>query len=81
MRKADLQAKPLRGHWETVRDRAGECSCDWCGTPLYIGDKLWELDDFSRYYCSKSCANKDEATQPAAEYRSLLKAYSNRALS
>jgi hypothetical protein len=41
----------------TIKDRSEESECQYCGYPLYVGDRAMEHND--GVYCSKTCANSE----------------------
>jgi hypothetical protein len=40
----------------TITHHTEETACDWCGTPLDVGDTAWE--QAARVYCSRHCAQQ-----------------------
>ncbi len=42
----------------TIHDITEETSCDWCGCPLYIGDRAYPTTDENAVFC---CAADREA--------------------
>lgn len=34
-----------------------EAECEWCATPLYVGDDAWETDS-GGLACSRACARR-----------------------
>jgi hypothetical protein len=50
--------------WYRVTDWRQETTCQWCGTPLLVGEMA--LEAFSGIYCSESCVkalHPDETTR------------------
>jgi hypothetical protein len=44
---------------ETIERPVDECPCDWCATPLFVGDAIFIDLDHGRAYCSRACAEHD----------------------
>lgn len=40
----------------TIEARDHETQCDRCGFPFDVGDRVLEVGDFARVYCSRVCA-------------------------
>lgn len=42
---------------QTIREHQHETACDWCGAPLYVGDRVYYSTDGGAF-CCRSCAAK-----------------------
>lgn len=46
---------------ERIKRRVEETYCDWCGGPLYVGDRVLYNLHRGDAYCSRHCAIEDAA--------------------
>jgi hypothetical protein len=54
---------------ETIRRHMDECPCDHCGSPVYVGDRVYLDLATGAAYCSRPCAAAEQAVSrpiPAA---------------
>lgn len=46
---------------ERVKRHLDEHPCDWCGQPVYVGDRSCHDADSGGLWCSERCATADRA--------------------
>jgi len=43
-----------------IQRHAEETHCDYCGSPLYVGDSAFLDDQTGKVYCTKNCHKRDQ---------------------
>lgn len=61
-------ARQISKHRFEITHHSEECSCYWCGSPRYVGDRLSQ-DAADRTFCCHQCMNDYAGTQtPVRSY-------------
>jgi hypothetical protein len=50
---------PAQLHEERVTRQLDECDCDYCGCPLFVGDRVFYDLAHGTAYCSQACGEHD----------------------
>ena len=43
---------------ETMQFYLEECECEWCGWPIYVGDRYFQDEETSMVFCCGQCAQE-----------------------
>lgn len=54
-----IRRSPTRGRWYRIADRREETECQWCGEPLEVGDRAYEVfEGWIGAFCARICADR-----------------------